>query len=72
MSAAADEASPWDEAKETDLVTDPRFEAAIELKCQGKYNDSLEFFSELLKTFEGEESPPPFTAPLYFQVRSYI
>eukprot|EP00613_Pedinella_sp_CCMP2098_P048577 CAMPEP_0171833538 /NCGR_PEP_ID=MMETSP0992-20121227/9940_1 /TAXON_ID=483369 /ORGANISM="non described non described, Strain CCMP2098" /LENGTH=338 /DNA_ID=CAMNT_0012449175 /DNA_START=125 /DNA_END=1139 /DNA_ORIENTATION=+ len=61
----------WDEEKEKDLVTDPRFEAAIELRKQGQYDDSIEFFSEMLKTFEGEE-PPVFTAALYFQYGSTL
>ena len=50
--AAAAAAVAWDAAAESDLVEDPRYLAGIELRMDSKYEDSIEFFSELLASHE--------------------
>ena len=53
------------------LTKDPRYEAGISLRKEGQYEDAIEFFSELLKSFDDEsEDPPIFLAPLYYDYGS--
>lgn len=48
----------WDAAAESELLEDPRYVAGIELRMESKYEDSIEFFSELLASHEaaGEDT----------------
>eukprot|EP00615_Pteridomonas_danica_P006580 CAMPEP_0114343012 /NCGR_PEP_ID=MMETSP0101-20121206/10263_1 /TAXON_ID=38822 ORGANISM="Pteridomonas danica, Strain PT" /NCGR_SAMPLE_ID=MMETSP0101 /ASSEMBLY_ACC=CAM_ASM_000211 /LENGTH=410 /DNA_ID=CAMNT_0001477473 /DNA_START=184 /DNA_END=1413 /DNA_ORIENTATION=+ len=63
------EQSIWDEAKEKLLISDPRFEGGVMCRQSGEYEASIEFFAELLKTFESS-STPLHLAPLYFNYGS--
>ena len=63
---------PWNEERHQDLLNDPRFEAAIALKKEGNYEAAADFFGELLKSFDAEEEPPQYLAPLYFEYGSTL
>lgn len=61
----------WNELKESSLITDPRFEAGMMSRQEGDYEGSIDFFAELLKTFESSETPLHL-APLYFNYGSSL
>mgnify|MGYP003350832218 CR=1 FL=1 len=42
------------------LTKDPRYEAGISLRKEGQYEDAIEFFSELLKSFDDETQSQAF------------
>jgi tetratricopeptide (TPR) repeat protein len=62
----------WDEAAEEGLLSDPRYEAATSLRAEGQYEAAVEFFEELLKTFDLSSKPPPHLAPLFFNLGSTL
>lgn len=61
----------WNELKESSLISDPRFEAGLMSRQEGEYDASIDFFAELLKTFESEETPLHL-ATLYFNYGSSL
>ena len=65
-------ATTWDEAAEEGLLSDPRYEAATSLRAEGEYEAAIDFFEELLKTFDLASKPPPHLAPLFFDLGSTL
>jgi hypothetical protein len=62
----------WNESKESSLISDPRFEAGLMSRQSGDYEASIDFFAELLKSYESSENTPLHLAPLYFNYGSSL
>lgn len=69
-SSSSSSGSGLDLTKERELLADPRYEAGLESKKEGRFSDAVEFFSELLASFEDQSES--FLAPLYYAYGSTL